>query len=102
LADLTEAELALFGLYVKGGTQTEGVEEKRDEVTGGWRKLLNEGLHNLYFSPNEIRVIKENEVGRTCSTNGEKRIPLGRPRHTWENNIKIDLRESVWDRFGSG
>jgi hypothetical protein len=24
---------------------------KRDEVIGGWRKLHNEGLHNLYCSP---------------------------------------------------
>jgi hypothetical protein len=31
---------------------------KRDEVTGGWRKLHNEELHNLYSSPNIIRVIK--------------------------------------------
>jgi hypothetical protein len=29
---------------------------KRDEVTGDWRKLLNEELHNLYYSPN--RMIK--------------------------------------------
>jgi hypothetical protein len=27
---------------------------KRDEVVGGWRKLHNEGLHNLYSSPNII------------------------------------------------
>jgi hypothetical protein len=31
---------------------------KRDEVTGGWRKLLNEELHNLYSSPSIIRMIK--------------------------------------------
>jgi hypothetical protein len=31
---------------------------KRDEVTGGWRKLHNKELHNLYFSQNIIRVIK--------------------------------------------
>jgi hypothetical protein len=31
---------------------------KRDEVTGGWRKLLNEELRNLYSSPNKIRMIK--------------------------------------------
>jgi hypothetical protein len=31
---------------------------KRDEVTGGWRKLYNEELHNLYSSPSTIRVIK--------------------------------------------
>jgi hypothetical protein len=31
---------------------------KRDEVTGGWRKLQNEEIHNLYTSPNIIRMIK--------------------------------------------
>jgi hypothetical protein len=31
---------------------------KRDEVTGGWRKLHNEELHNLYSSTSIIRMIK--------------------------------------------
>jgi hypothetical protein len=31
---------------------------KRDEVTGEWRKLHNEALHNLYFSLSIIRIIK--------------------------------------------
>jgi hypothetical protein len=31
---------------------------KRGGVTGGWRKLHNEELHNLYFSPNIIKIIK--------------------------------------------
>jgi hypothetical protein len=31
---------------------------KRDEVAGGWRKLHNEELHNLYSSPSIIRMIK--------------------------------------------
>jgi hypothetical protein len=31
---------------------------KRDEVRGGWRKLRNEELHNLYSSPSVIRLIK--------------------------------------------
>jgi hypothetical protein len=31
---------------------------KRDEVTGGWRKLHNEELHGLYSTPSIIRVIK--------------------------------------------
>jgi hypothetical protein len=30
----------------------------RVEVTGEWRRLRNEELHDLYFSPNIIRVIK--------------------------------------------
>jgi hypothetical protein len=32
-------------------------EPKREEVTGGWRRLHNEELHNLYVSANIIRVI---------------------------------------------
>jgi hypothetical protein len=31
---------------------------KRDEVTGGWRKLHNEELRDLYSSPSLIRIIK--------------------------------------------
>jgi hypothetical protein len=31
---------------------------KRDEVTGGWRKLHNEELCDLYSSPSIIRIIK--------------------------------------------
>jgi hypothetical protein len=50
------------------------------------------------------------KMGRTCSTNGEKRIayrilvgkperkrPLERPRLTWVDNIKMDLTETKWD-----
>jgi hypothetical protein len=44
----------------------------RDEVTGGWRKLHNVELHNLYSSPNQVKGV---EMGRACSTNGkEERI----------------------------
>jgi hypothetical protein len=35
---------------------------KRDEVTGGWRKLHDEELNNLYFSPSIIRVIKSRRM----------------------------------------
>jgi hypothetical protein len=34
----------------------------RDEVTGGWRKLHNEELHNLYSSPSIIRMIKSRRM----------------------------------------
>jgi hypothetical protein len=37
---------------------------KRDEVMGGWRKTHNEELHNLYFSPNIITMIKSQEMKR--------------------------------------
>jgi hypothetical protein len=35
---------------------------KRDEVTGGWRKLHNEEVHNLYSSPSMIRMIKSRRM----------------------------------------
>jgi hypothetical protein len=31
---------------------------KRDEVTGGWRKLHSVELYNLYSTPNIIKIIK--------------------------------------------
>jgi hypothetical protein len=35
---------------------------KREEVAGDWRRLHNEELHNLYISPNIIRVIKSRRM----------------------------------------
>jgi hypothetical protein len=35
---------------------------KRDGVMGGWRKLHNEELHNLYSSPSIIRIIKSRRM----------------------------------------
>jgi hypothetical protein len=35
---------------------------KRHEVTGGWKKLHNEELHNLYCSPSIIRMIKSRRM----------------------------------------
>jgi hypothetical protein len=35
---------------------------KRDEVTGGWIKLHNEELHDLYSSPSKIRMIKSRRM----------------------------------------
>jgi hypothetical protein len=35
---------------------------KRDGVTGGWRKLHNEELHNLYSSPRKFRFIKSRRM----------------------------------------
>jgi hypothetical protein len=46
---------------------------KRDEVTGGWRKLHNEELNNLYSSPNIIRIIKSRRMRWTVTHTGEMR-----------------------------
>jgi hypothetical protein len=35
---------------------------KRDEKTGGWKKLHNEELRNLYSSPSVIRMVKSKRM----------------------------------------
>jgi hypothetical protein len=84
---------------------------KRGEVTGEWRKLHNEELHMLYSSPNIIRQIKsrrmrwaghvarmgkEKNVYRVLKGKPEGKRPLARPRHRWEDGIRMDLREIGW------
>jgi hypothetical protein len=81
---------------------------KRDEVTGEWRKLHNEELNDLYSLLNIVRVVKSRRmrwvghVARMGEDRGVHRVlvgkpegkrPLGRPRHRWEDNIKMDLQE---------
>jgi len=38
------------------------VGSKREEVTGGYRRLHNEELHDLYASPDIVRAIKSRRV----------------------------------------
>jgi hypothetical protein len=80
-------------------------------VTGEWRKLHNEELHDLYSSPSIIRMIMSRRmrwVGHV-SRMGEKRNAyrllvgkpegrrlLGRPRRRWVDNIRMDLVEVGW------
>jgi hypothetical protein len=58
---------------------------RRDEVTGGWRKLHNEELHNVYSSPSIIRATKSRMVrwAGNVARMGEKRnvyrILVGKP-----------------------
>jgi hypothetical protein len=81
---------------------------KRDEVTGEWRKLHNEELHNFYSSPDIIRQVKsrrmrwaghvarmreERKLYKVLVGNPEGKRLLGRPRRRWENGIRMDLRE---------
>jgi hypothetical protein len=60
---------------------------KRDEVTGGWRKLRNDELHNLYSSERIIRIIKSRRVRLTGHVAGLGR----REKHVgywWESQNK--------------
>jgi hypothetical protein len=58
---------------------------KRDDVTGDWRKLHYEELHNLSSSPNIIRMIKSGRmrwagyVARMGKTRNVYRILVGKP-----------------------
>jgi hypothetical protein len=84
---------------------------KRDEVTGEWRRLHNKELYALYSSPNIIRVIKSRRLRwaghvarmverrsayRALVGKPEGRRSLGRHRHRWEDNIKMDIQEVGW------
>jgi hypothetical protein len=92
--------------------------QKRDGVTGGWGKLHNEELHNLYSSQSIIRITKsrrmrlaghvarmgeKRNVHRLLVGKPEGKKPLGRPRRRWIDNIKMGLLEigvSVVDWIG--
>jgi hypothetical protein len=58
---------------------------KRDGVTGGWRKLHNEELRNLYSSPSIIRIIKSRRmrwaghVARMGEKRNVYRLLVGKP-----------------------
>jgi hypothetical protein len=55
------------------------LEPKGNEVTGDWRGLRNEELHDLFFSPNTIRVIKSEGMrwARLVARMGERRVTYG-------------------------
>ena len=73
------------------------------------RKFIICTCHQIYSSDQ----IEKNEMGGACGTYGgeerciqglggrlEKKKPLGRPRHRWEDNIKMDLQEVGWGGIG--
>jgi hypothetical protein len=86
---------------------------KRDEVTGEWRKLHNDNkeLRKLYPLPSIIRIIKlrsmrwaghvarighKRNAYRLLVGKPERKRPLGRQRHRWVDNIRMDLGEVGW------
>ena len=82
---------------------------KRDEETRQSRRLHNEGLYNLYSPPILFGWSNQEKWGMCAVYHlwgrggvhmgfwwwPDGRRPLGRPRHRWEDNIKMDLREVV-------
>jgi hypothetical protein len=102
-----------FVSHFEGGTQTEVFENRvlrifgpKMEEDGSWRKLHNDELHNLYSSPNIVRVIKSRRmswaghVARMREGRGVYRVlvwrpegkrPLGRPRRRGRITLRWTL-----------
>jgi hypothetical protein len=69
---------------------------KRSEVTGGWRGLHIEPLHNLHFSPNLI------DVDKAINMNGVRGMSVG---YRWENQKERGYYEEqnyVEGEYGNG
>jgi hypothetical protein len=81
-----------------------------DEIAFGWRELHNEEFHNLYSSPDIIRMTKSRRMRlagyvthmgakrnayRILVGKPEGKRPLEGPGHSQEDNIKMDFREIV-------
>jgi hypothetical protein len=90
---------------------------KRNKVTGEWRKLHSEELHNLYSSLDVIRQIKsrrmrwaghvarmgeERKLYKVLMGKGEGKRPPGRPRRRWEDGIRMGLGGCGLDSTVSG
>ena len=84
------------------------VEPIRMYFSAKQRKLHNEELNDQYSLPNIVRVVKSRRmrwaghVARMGEDRGVHRVlvgkpegkrPLRRPRHRWEDNIKMNLQE---------
>jgi hypothetical protein len=62
---------------------------KRDEVTGEWRRLHKEELHDLYCTVLYCTVIKKNEMGRASSKHKPVKVHTG----FWWGNLRKTLLE---------
>jgi transcription termination factor 2 len=83
------------------------------EGDGSWRKLHNDELHSLYSSLNIVKVIKSRRLrwaGHVARMGNGKSVyrvlfgrlegreeTLGRPRRWWDDNIKMDFRDTEID-----
>jgi hypothetical protein len=67
---------------------------KRNETIGSWRKFHNRNLHNLYSSPNIIRMIRQKKQrwGHVAGM-GEKMGFVGKPQgKKTQENLDVDVR----------
>ena len=72
-------------------------------MNGEWRRLHNGELYSLYRSTNRVRRLRwgghvaRMEEGRSVfkilTGTPTRNRPLGRRKHRWEDNIRMDLKE---------
>jgi hypothetical protein len=83
---------------------------ERNKVIRERRRMINKELHDLYSSLNFLQVVKSTQMrqvrhgagmgrgevhtGFWLETSGKR--SLGKPRHRWEDNIKMDLQGTGW------
>jgi hypothetical protein len=85
---------------------SENIWTPRDETVVGWRQMHNEKLHNLYSSPNIIRMIESKgmkwtgnveRMGKECIQilvrKPEERRPTRKITHKRKGNTKMDLNQ---------
>jgi hypothetical protein len=60
---------------------------KRDEMIGGWRKLHNEELHNLYSLLHIVRMMKSRRIRRAADVAcmGQRGMHIG---FWWESQLE--------------
>jgi hypothetical protein len=114
-SDFEEEAKAYAGLWSQGkkkeALDNRALNEYLD-VAGDWRRLHSEEFHNLCASPNVIRAIKSRSVqwaGHVARVGemrnarnilvgkSERKGPLGRHGHRKEDNIRMNLREIMWE-----
>jgi hypothetical protein len=67
-------------------------------MTGNWRKLHNEELHNSYSSPRAYSTMEAKRIAYGILVGKPEGIrTLRKPGCRWVNNIKMDLRVIGWD-----
>jgi hypothetical protein len=85
------------------------MEAGGDEITGRRREFYNKEVHKFsayrsYYNA----IIKADEAGGACSRYDREALQsfgrktcrkrrVTRPRHRWEINIKMDVKEICWE-----
>jgi len=108
---MVKCEKEYYRFYPLGRVLKKILGPKKDEIKGTRQDCNNEGLYDLYSSPNinrvatskiirwawhEARIGERRGACRVLVGGPEGKTALRRPRRRWENTIKMDLQEMEW------